>query len=66
MVDDAPKPTYSFKGAFYSVNTMPMLLGNLPSTDLLQEIVLDASRKMPLHAQLKTSLQRLISENFAD
>ncbi|MCE0484847.1 MAG: GntR family transcriptional regulator [Methylacidiphilales bacterium] len=45
---------------------MPMLLGNLPSSELLQQIVLDTNRKQPLHVQLKTSLERLISENFDD
>lgn len=67
LIDDQLILTYSFKGAgFYLVHTMPILLGDLPSTDLLQQIVLDASRKLPLHVQLKTSLQRLITENFED
>jgi LacI family transcriptional regulator len=41
-------------------------MGPLPSGDLLREIVLDYTREMPLHAQLKTSLRRLIQENFED
>jgi len=38
----------------------------LPSPDLLQEIVLDQHRDMPLHAQLRNSLQRLIWDKFED
>jgi DNA-binding LacI/PurR family transcriptional regulator len=45
---------------------MSILMGPLPSEKLLQEIVLDSTRKLPLHAQLKTSLQRLIVESFED
>jgi LacI family transcriptional regulator len=41
-------------------------MGPLPSGDLLREIVLDYTRELPLHAQLKTSLRRLIQENFED
>lgn len=37
-----------------------------PSTDLLREIVLDTRRDLPLHAQLRHSLERLISEHFED
>ncbi len=33
---------------------------------LLQEIVLDSSRDLPLHAQLRTSLERLIKNHFED
>ncbi len=43
-----------------------MLMGPLPSGELLKEIVLDHARELPLHAQLKTSLRRLIIENFED
>jgi LacI family transcriptional regulator len=43
-----------------------MLMGPLPSGDLLKEIVLDHTRELPLHAQLKTSLRRLILESFED
>lgn len=43
-----------------------MLLGPLPSCDLLKEVVLDDTREMPLHAQIKTSLRRLILDNFED
>jgi LacI family transcriptional regulator len=43
-----------------------MVIGPLPSGDLLKEIVLDHSRELPLHAQLKSSLRRLIVENFED
>ena len=45
---------------------MTTLPSNLPSPELLQEIVLDPSRKLPLHAQLTSSLRRLIMENFDD
>jgi LacI family transcriptional regulator len=41
-------------------------MGPLPSGDLLKEIVLDHARELPLHAQLRTSLRRLINENFED
>ena len=41
-------------------------MGPLPSATLLRDIVLDSTRKLPLHVQLKTSLQRLIHENFDD
>jgi LacI family transcriptional regulator len=41
-------------------------MGPLPSGDLLREIVLDYTREMPLHAQLKTSLRRLIQDSFED
>jgi LacI family transcriptional regulator len=43
-----------------------MFMGPLPSGDMLKEIVLDHTRELPLHAQLKTSLRRLILENFED
>ncbi|PTY03503.1 hypothetical protein DB346_06400 [Verrucomicrobia bacterium LW23] len=38
----------------------------LPSSELLRGIVLDDSRDLPLHAQLRGSLQRLILESFED
>ncbi|MEZ0297059.1 MAG: substrate-binding domain-containing protein [Candidatus Methylacidiphilales bacterium] len=38
----------------------------LPSSELLRGIVLDDSRDLPLHAQLRGSLQRLILECFED
>ncbi len=41
-------------------------MGPLPSGDLLQHIVLDPSRDLPLHAQLKSSLRRLILHKFED
>lgn len=37
-----------------------------PTTDLLREIVLDTRRDLPLHAQLRLSLERLIEEHFED
>jgi LacI family transcriptional regulator len=39
---------------------------DLPAIDLLRGIVLDDSRDLPLHAQLRNSLQRLILERFED
>jgi LacI family transcriptional regulator len=65
MIDDFVE-TCSFKG----VQALPlapfMIMGPLPSGDLLKEIVLDTSREVPLHAQLRTSLRRLIIESFED
>ncbi|PTY01960.1 hypothetical protein DB346_10950 [Verrucomicrobia bacterium LW23] len=37
-----------------------------PSVELLRGIVLDAGREIPLHAQLRAALERLIAEHFAD
>lgn len=37
-----------------------------PSPKFLQDIVLDSNRDLPLHAQLRTALQRLIEERFLD
>jgi LacI family transcriptional regulator len=36
------------------------------STDYLKEIVLDASRDLPLHAQLRKALEDLIADRFED
>ena len=43
-----------------------MIMGPLPSGDLLKEILLDHTRQTPLHSQLKTGLRRLILGNFED
>ncbi|MEM1059561.1 MAG: substrate-binding domain-containing protein [Verrucomicrobiota bacterium] len=37
-----------------------------PSMSLLKEIILDNDRDLPLHAQLRTSLERLIENHFDD
>jgi LacI family transcriptional regulator len=37
-----------------------------PSLNLLKEIVLDGDRDMPLHAQLRASLRRVIEDSFKD
>jgi len=41
-------------------------MGPLPSDELLQQIVLDPEREVPLHAQLRASLTRLIQHKFED
>lgn len=38
----------------------------MPPSRLLREIVLDPDRDLPLHAQLRQSLERLIESKFAD
>jgi DNA-binding LacI/PurR family transcriptional regulator len=45
---------------------MKPMTGGLPPMDLLRGIVLDDKRDLPLHAQLRNSLQRLILEHFKD
>ena len=45
---------------------MALVSDSSPSMDLLREIVLDSNRDLPLHAQLRTALERLISEHFED
>jgi len=37
-----------------------------PETNYLREIVLDSNRDLPLHAQLRKALERLITEHFDD
>jgi LacI family transcriptional regulator len=44
----------------------PSISRSAPPVDLLREIVLDVNRDLPLHAQLRLSLERLIQEKFAD
>lgn len=39
---------------------------SVPPADILQEIVLDPNRDLPLHAQLRQSLERVIQEKFQD
>jgi LacI family transcriptional regulator len=45
---------------------MDTVASEAPPKKHLREIVLDNSRNMPLHAQLRTSLERLIQEHFDD
>jgi len=43
---------------------MPTVTEGVPSTDVLRDIVLDNARDLPLHAQVRTALERLIQEHF--
>jgi LacI family transcriptional regulator len=50
----------------FIVHFMSRTLKDRPSLNLLQEIVLDHQRDLPLHAQLRTALARLIHNHFED
>ena len=43
---------------------MPTASAAVPPIDLLRDIVIDTSRDLPLHAQVRTALERLIEEHF--
>jgi len=45
---------------------MKVMASDLPSPVPLRDIILDPSRDMPLHAQLRTALERIIDEHFED
>lgn len=45
---------------------MPRASEGGPSVEVLRDIVLDSNRDLPLHAQVRTALERLIEERFAN